>query len=93
MQSDPNPRRRWTANGLPITAAIAAAAVAISAGISLRHPTGTASASRNGAVASASPPDGVPALAEGASADPSVPGAAEALRGSGGADGDPATTF
>jgi len=94
MHSDPKRRQASKANKLQILAAIMVAATAITVGVSLGHQTRSEGASQTAALApSTATPAMAPASREGVGADPSLPAAAEALRGKGGADGDEATTF
>jgi len=94
MHSDPDSRRPSKPSGLHIVAAIVVAAMAITLGISLGHPTRAHDVSPTDAVdASPASPAAVVAPAQAIVGDPSLPAAAEALRPSGGAAGDDATTF
>ena len=94
MHSDPKPRRPSNSNGLHIVAAIVLAATAITAGISLGHQTrGEDVSGTDALVPSAATPAMASAPRQSAGADPSLPAAADALRGNGGAGGDDATTF
>ena len=94
MDSDPKPRRPSNSNGLHIVAAIVLVAAAVTAGISLSHPTHSEDTSGAYALApSAAAPAMAPAHSEIAGADPSLPAAGDALRDNRSAGGDDATTF
>jgi hypothetical protein len=93
MHSDPNRRRPSKANGLQILVAILSAATVLSVAISLDHRMRADASSAAAPAPAAATPAVAPPLPETLGSDPSLPAAADALRGNRRASGDDATTF